>query len=282
MMEVEARKHLEFERALAGAPLWALAVVLALGGLAAMVASRSVGNHELWTSLTATVAQSACAILWLARFVPREGYSIGELLGDRIRGRNWAWTLLALASSLILSMGLLRLELALSSPEHARRVLLHQAHQPGLAHALYKLVAFVVVAPLIEEMLFRGVLFRKWRYTKGAIWGVMLSSALFAICHAADLLGSMLFGIVAALLYTRTRTLWAPVAAHALHNGFAVALALSRGEQTAAEAAQRVGEMEASSWPALVLVGLGLPGTLWFVCTSWKTLGAPLPPFSAR
>lgn len=87
---------------------------------------------------------------------------------------------------------------------------------PLLINACLVLVV-VVVAPFAEEVFFRGFLFRrltrKWNLTSG----LLVSSGLFAIGHA-DVLGAFCFGIVMAVLYKTTRSLWVPVAVHAFNN----------------------------------------------------------------
>ena len=108
-----------------------------------------------------------------------------------------------------------------------------------LSNPIFLALFGVLIAPAYEELLFRRVLFgRLW--AAGRPWlGVALSSVAFAFLHeipgtsgnswqATGVLwltyGFM--GAAFALVYWRTRTLWAPIAAHALNN--AVALALVR------------------------------------------------------
>jgi membrane protease YdiL (CAAX protease family) len=90
-----------------------------------------------------------------------------------------------------------------------------------IAHALIA----VIVAPVVEEVLFRGVLMHRWALKWGTRTGVLVSSALFAIGHV-ELLGHFLFGLAMAALYLRTRSLWVPIAAHALNNFLVSALML--------------------------------------------------------
>ena len=86
------------------------------------------------------------------------------------------------------------------------------------------LVAFalvtVVIAPLGEELLFRGVLYPSVKYAgfpKLALWG---SSILFAAIHLnlATFLPLLLLALLLVWLYEQTDNLIAPLAAHALFN----------------------------------------------------------------
>ena len=86
------------------------------------------------------------------------------------------------------------------------------------------IVAIVVVAPVVEEILFRGFLLHRWAARWGTTTGVILSSALFAILHV-ELVGHFIFGVTMAALYARTQSLWVPIAAHAANNAFALTFA---------------------------------------------------------
>lgn len=81
-------------------------------------------------------------------------------------------------------------------------------------------VQTLITAPLVEEVLFRGLLYvtvKQAGYPRGAMWGVAL---LFGLSHGhwPTLLPLTLFGLVLAWLYERTNNLLAPVAAHAGFN----------------------------------------------------------------
>ena len=105
---------------------------------------------------------------------------------------------------------------------------------------LLLVLVVVVLAPMYEELLFRRVLFG--RFLRGG-WpwlGLVLSSLAFALVHevpglsdnppAAVLqlwLSYAGMGAAFAWLYWRTGTLWAPILAHGLNNGLALALHVS-------------------------------------------------------
>ena len=82
-------------------------------------------------------------------------------------------------------------------------------------------VLAVVFSPIIEEVLFRGLLLQRWAHRWGTLNGVLLSSALFAFGHN-EWVGHFVSGVLFAVLYLHTRTLWVPIAAHTLNNLIAV------------------------------------------------------------
>lgn len=82
-------------------------------------------------------------------------------------------------------------------------------------------IVTIVVAPIMEEMLFRGILY-PWGKQRGfprlAFWG---TAVLFAAVHANVAIFLPLFVLALALtvLYELTDNLLAPIAAHSLFNG---------------------------------------------------------------
>jgi membrane protease YdiL (CAAX protease family) len=86
-----------------------------------------------------------------------------------------------------------------------------------------------VLVPVAEEILFRGVLFSALRRRSGPVPAVLISSAVFGLCHAPDLVFPGLLGVAFAILYHRTGSLWAPIGAHMLVNGVTLVLSYHHG-----------------------------------------------------
>ena len=84
-------------------------------------------------------------------------------------------------------------------------------------------LSLVVIAPVAEEVLFRGYLFGKLR-KRFSLWlSIILTSLLFAIVHFAWNVGFDVFvlSIVLCLLRVMTGSLWAPILLHMIKNGIA-------------------------------------------------------------
>jgi ABC-2 type transport system permease protein len=83
----------------------------------------------------------------------------------------------------------------------------------------------VVAAPVVEEFLFRGILYRGLRRVCSAGWAVVLSALLFALVHPPGGAGAVFgMGLVAAVVLEKTGRLWAAMLVHGIYNGVAVAL----------------------------------------------------------
>ena len=81
-------------------------------------------------------------------------------------------------------------------------------------------VADVIFAPIVEEIIFRGVLYptvKRYADPQTALWGV---SFLFALTHMnlTALIALTVLGIILTFLYETTRNLVAPIIAHSLFN----------------------------------------------------------------
>ena len=90
------------------------------------------------------------------------------------------------------------------------------------------LVASVVLAPVFEEIIFRGVLYGSLRARFGVWPAVVMSAAIFALAHgygAAGFASVFLSGALWAWSYERTRSLLPGMIAHMANNA-AVGLTL--------------------------------------------------------
>ncbi len=105
------------------------------------------------------------------------------------------------------------------------------AGYPLLA-AVLSVMQAVLVAPLIEEMIYRGFLLSALRNGLGTVGGVLLSSAIYALAHGASLTGTITafcYGIGYALLKLHTGRLGAAMVMHGCVALIGVAVVLIRG-----------------------------------------------------
>lgn len=78
-------------------------------------------------------------------------------------------------------------------------------------------LSLVIIAPIVEEFIFRGLLLHRWNKKWGLKYAILLSSLLFGIIHP-DPIGATAFGIAMCILYLRTQSLLVPVICHATNN----------------------------------------------------------------
>jgi membrane protease YdiL (CAAX protease family) len=89
------------------------------------------------------------------------------------------------------------------------------------------LLGAVVVAPVVEEIFFRGFLFAGLRGRYGWQKAAVISSALFALVHLQPtaVLPIFLLGLIFALLYERSGSIWPAVLMHVSSNALALGAA---------------------------------------------------------
>lgn len=104
------------------------------------------------------------------------------------------------------------------------------------ASVVVALAAVSVAAPVAEEIIFRGLIFRLARDRWGCGRAVALSALFFGVVHWQpwSLFGLVGLGVLLALLYHWTGSLLVPTVAHGAHNAVSLALLLrSRDDLTA-------------------------------------------------
>ncbi|WP_193212679.1 CPBP family intramembrane glutamic endopeptidase [Luteolibacter marinus] len=89
-------------------------------------------------------------------------------------------------------------------------------------------VAAVLVAPLAEEVIFRGYLYPAAKKFCGPAGGIIFSSMVFAAAHAnvVALLPLFILAVILCLIYEATGSIWANISVHFLFNAATVALQL--------------------------------------------------------
>lgn len=94
--------------------------------------------------------------------------------------------------------------------------------------ALYFLTV-VILSPILEELLFRGIFLRRfYKELDNLTLAILISSILFGFCHNfGGILGAILFGICVSILYVKSKNILVPIFAHFLNNLISFLLALS-------------------------------------------------------
>lgn len=83
------------------------------------------------------------------------------------------------------------------------------------------------LAPLVEEIFFRGFLFQGFRARYGWVTALLLSSGIFGIAHLdpVALVPTFILGCVLAYLYHRSNSIWPGVILHTMVNSLGLCMA---------------------------------------------------------
>ncbi len=128
----------------------------------------------------------------------------------------------AVAVSAVLMSGAVELAVGLlvhSDPEYDSVAAMIAA--PSL---LVQVIVVGIVGPIMEEVLFRGLIYRRLRDYTGVMWAMILSSALFGLAHGNLTQGVFagIFGMILAMYYEHYGSLWACCTAHMANNIFSI------------------------------------------------------------
>ena len=83
-------------------------------------------------------------------------------------------------------------------------------------------ISTVVISPIVEELIFRGVLLNRLRLITPLIFSLLASSLLFGALHSfGSIISAFVFGICMGILYIKTNNICVPILAHFLNNLFA-------------------------------------------------------------
>lgn len=93
---------------------------------------------------------------------------------------------------------------------------------------LWTVVTVVVLAPVLEELLCRGILLESLRARYGVVTALWASSLFFAAIHLhiTLALNALVLGMILGFIYLRTDSLYATILLHGFHNALALTLML--------------------------------------------------------
>ena len=211
-----------------------------------LLAALLQGSGTNRTSITirqlvvATLFFQGATIVWVWRFVREHGMTWTEAFGLRNAGaRAVALGVLAVIGFLPMAGIFQHISVVLldqmgikAVEQSAVEALRHAGQGPGL---LAFVLITVVVAPLGEELLFRGVLYPAIKHAgfpRLAWWG---TSLLFAVIHfnLPILLPLFLLSLLLVWLYEYTDNFLAPLTAHMLFNAANLVIFFVNGDSVA-------------------------------------------------
>jgi membrane protease YdiL (CAAX protease family) len=145
---------------------------------------------------------------------------------------NWLWLVAIVSVTLALIplraalayLALVLLEGGLESLQARSDLLTADLSWQGFLASLF---VVGLLAPLSEELFFRGALYTWLRRRFSAAVAILGSALLFGLAHLDSVgvaVSSLIMGLVMGAFYERTRSLWATIAIHVLNNSLGVIL----------------------------------------------------------
>ncbi len=200
-----------------------IVVSLLIAMLAFSLFGRSIQEDLTFSFVILVFSDSAFLAVILAFLIPKG--SMKKRLG-LVRARLSKYLYLIPASAgyvittaaLTATIAILLPDLNLDQPQELPFV-----NAEAVPELIIAAVALLVVAPITEEIVFRGFIFRGFRNKFGFIGAAFISSIIFGIAHGQInvAIDTFALGLFLCYVYEKTGSLWVSVALHALKNGIA-------------------------------------------------------------
>ena len=271
--------------------LVSIPVALAIFGVVTAVYDLDLGDPTV-TSVGLSSWFYGSILLWVGWQFARRNVEMGRIVGRLPREYNWWPVVGVLVATMLFSLGSAQVVLyyvSLVAPDFLEGILeadlfgaASESNSPGL-YVFTVVLTLVVAAPVVEELLFRGILLHRWSVKWSLSWGVVASSVVFGVGHGLSLVGLSMFGVVASLLYIRTRTLLVPMAFHMLNNGAVAAwvLVVQGVQRVSGEPAPpyTIEQVQEGLGLGIILVVISAPALAYFIWKNWPRVGASAPYF---
>jgi hypothetical protein len=214
--------------------------------------------------------------VWIGQAMGRHGLRLTAVFGPLPSLHGWGLTLIAVGMQDLFGSAQFHLLvpwLEQTAPNLADWYTMSSAGDPaGPTGYLHMIVTGVIIAPLLEEFIFRGFLYQRWAYSWGGpVWALGATAGVFATLHG-HVLGVFVFSVVTTLLFVQTRSLWAPIVMHAVGNLINIPGVLP--VRSGFEAVTGVTDAQTFGGACLAV---SIPLLVWFVVRHWTALFSPLP-----
>ncbi|HEY9908551.1 MAG TPA: type II CAAX endopeptidase family protein [Thermosynechococcaceae cyanobacterium] len=267
--------------------LWTFLLSLSMGfGLGLISAVTPLKTTDpLWAAILYVAIFGSLSLLsW--RQLRQAGADPMNVLGKRSLSHPW-WSIVGLVAALLsFSLGAFFVSfilLSFAAPDFVQSVLQGIAQQAKpesdfpVVFSGVNAVVLVIVAPLTEEFLFRGILLQRWATKWNPQTALIVSSIVFGLMHV-NVIGLSLFGLAMGLLYFKTRTLLTPIVCHGLNNAAALGLGLlSTGDQKTT--VTTLESLRSEWWVGLLLILVSAPFLLRLVVKNFPRQEAQAPYF---
>ena len=219
-------------------------------------------------------------LLWAISILVRGKIDGGALFGRLPEKRRWfCWTGIVVGCSLFSLGCILTLFYPVSFvfPNFVTEVICHRdatAFLPSPEHLCLRALVLIGLVPIVEELVFRGIILHAWDARWGTRKAIWWSSLLFGILHAEP--SAMLFGFVCAVLYIDSRTLWVPIFCHALTNAIGISPSCLRF-MTGHSSAYTAEDFRSACLCGVICLAVTTPWVVHFCRKHWPSRDWRLP-----
>ena len=213
-------------------------------------------------------------LAWIGFVISRFNISLPALVGRMPSNYSW-WLLILMAVAMLFyatgSIAVIIYAVARVFPDIGNELLTETLAESRV----HLFITTVVLAPVLEETIFRGLLFSRLTVKWGLITGIIVSSFAFGSLHFINIIGASVMGVVLCVLYLRTHTLLVPIALHALYNFIVFSATFVESEQVIAHTSPEFWSQFV--YQGLLAVIIASPVVFFLLARWWPASGTPLP-----
>ncbi len=161
-------------------------------------------------------------IFWYLKSIGLSIKSLGFI--QKLKASGLLMILPALAGYVILTASIsLLFKLAFPGIDLGQEQAIAFKKAVGPLEQVFAAVALLVIAPVSEELIFRGFVFRGFRKQFGFLSAAVVSSIFFGLVHGQInvALDTFALGLMLCFLYEKTQSIWPSIILHSLKNGIA-------------------------------------------------------------
>jgi uncharacterized protein len=225
-----------------------------------------------------------CMIWWIKNSLQKSRISVPDVIGTHhfsLSDLRYFGYLVCILFFSIGSFLVLYYAVSYISPSYVQSILQENVLQtadevkkPILYNSIQSIFG-VIIAPIIEEIFFRGVLLHVWAVRWGITRAIFISSIIFALAHI-DIFGGFMFALMMSIVYIKTRSLYIPIVLHMLNNLFA----FSQSWATLPDQPNTIpsiSEFQSGIWFGLACMILTAPVLVRFLRANWPHNNDMLP-----
>jgi len=200
--------------------LWMISVIWQSLGVTQVISLKAIyANSIVYGALV-------LGIFGVIGFRGESAISIFQLQPSRLPRAAGAGILWLVITYPLIMAAQLVVQRVFGTADDSQLIVKYFLEHPDLKHRAAVVFLAVIVAPVAEEVLFRGYIYGVIRRYGGRVPALLTSSLLFAAIHVhlPSLLGLGILAVILCLLYERTGSLWAPITMHAAFNASTIVL----------------------------------------------------------
>lgn len=261
---------------LRGLPIWlviSFIITLVILGIAKV----SIKN-PLITNLMELIPY-VIAVIWLLKKNRKLNIKLKSLIGKPPENFKWWKLILGVLVIILFSLGstfVLNYCLSYLAPHYLLSNYNVSKPSYSLFNKLFSLFVAVLIAPVVEELFFRGLMLHRFSVKWNINVAIILSSILFGILHF-NFIGITMVGFMMCIVYLKTRSLIPTMLMHSLNNLLAESLTLLAGNSS--KAPVTIHSMRSTLWLGIVLMGITGPFLVHYIYRNWPKKDDKLPYF---